>query len=258
MAMLDMFADGDPVVEWQTSLTDKDAKEQEIEVMGVRFLMKQEPQPLDGDETFAGLRTSTIGTGNIVWDGSMSAVKLLEASERTGDPALAKGSLSGKKCLELGSGCAGLGGLACALLGPAKVVVSDVASLTPLLRANVQSFLAAAGDRPGLCKDIEVLDLEWGKEEDMKGAAAVGPFDFVVCNDLLYGVDNIELIGATLEPLLHAASVILFVDSTFSYATEKAIASFVKRRELVSRPISTACLDAKDRHEGIKATVVEW
>lgn len=92
----------------------------------------------------SGRSSSTIGTGNIVWDGSMSAVALLEAGERTHDPDLygphpgrfaanmllfgegltksgderrKAGTLEGKKCLELGSGCAGLGGLACALLG---------------------------------------------------------------------------------------------------------------------------------------------
>lgn len=55
-----------------------------------------------------------------------------------------------------------------------------------------------------------------------------------------------------------ASSIILFVDSTFSYATEKALKAYVETKRLESRRVSTACLDAQDRTEGITATIILW
>eukprot|EP00961_Rhodomonas_salina_P069679 935669-Rhodomonas_salina.1 len=47
------------------------------------------------------------------------------------------------------------------------------------------------------------MELQWCTDAHIKAVAAEGPFDFVVCNDLLYTPGNIELIGSTLAPLMH-------------------------------------------------------
>jgi hypothetical protein len=67
------------------------------------------------------------GTGLNVWDGAVLMVKYLEKNSAL---------LQGKSVLEFGSGC-GLVGIAAALLGAKRVILSDLPYTMDLMRSNV-------------------------------------------------------------------------------------------------------------------------
>jgi hypothetical protein len=103
-----------------------------------------------------------LNNQDVFQDGGLCAAKLLESGCEF-EPCLSPASFHGRRCLELGSGCGGCAGLACICLGlfsrilmdnssmnyeriagSAEVVLTDVASIVPVLQRNVDAFIKAA------------------------------------------------------------------------------------------------------------------
>eukprot|EP00961_Rhodomonas_salina_P069680 935669-Rhodomonas_salina.2 len=53
-------------------------------------------------------------------------------------------------------------------------------------------------------------------------------------------------------------SLLSNLPSSFTAAPNQALKAYVETKRLESRRVSTACLDAQDRTEGITATIILW
>ncbi|KAG8889274.1 hypothetical protein FRB98_005087 [Tulasnella sp. 332] len=106
--------------------------------------------------------------------------------------------MTGKTCLELGSGT-GLVGIVAAKLGAPRVFVTDQAPMLPLLDANVR--------KNGVAGKTKVLELNWG--DDIPTFAAV---DLILAADCVYFEPAFPLLCKTLRELqdAHPSSEILF------------------------------------------------
>jgi len=189
MATIDLFSDGDPVVEFQSSvLIDKDAEFVQLSVMGVEFTLRQALKKLDKDQTNCEAESrgeSAIGTGHLVWDGGIAATKILEHADKLGEERIALSAWKDKSVLELGSGVGGLGGMAASLMGSKRVVVSDVPDLVKTLNENVQSFIESAKGAQRSVGNLTAAHLEWCNEDHMAALTENGDFDIAVCCDVL-------------------------------------------------------------------------
>lgn len=138
----------------------------------IEFTVVQQPE---------GLTATKVGVGACLWDGALLLAAFLVAQPRH--------RLVGARCVELGAGV-GAVGVAAAKLG-ARVVVTDIAKVLPLLEANLEANgLGAARARvaaPG-AGAAEAEELEWGKEGWMRRVAALAadPPDLVLAADACY------------------------------------------------------------------------
>ena len=141
------------------------------------------------------------GTGTMVWECGIVLAKLLDHMAAGGvmsssplhavypaRPSLSIGQqsagqlLSGINVVELGAGT-GIGGLAAAALG-ARVVLTDVASVVPLIAANVAANRDAIAHAGG---EVVVTTLDWDAESNT--SADLGS-DLVLAADALYHRDD--------------------------------------------------------------------
>ncbi|KAK9266902.1 hypothetical protein L1049_027161 [Liquidambar formosana] len=102
-------------------------------------------------------------TGSWLWDSALVLSDYISTQGRLDF------DLNGKTVLELGAG-AGLPGLTAALLGASRVVLTDVDSLLPGLRKNVEEN--GLGDR------VEVKELVWGIGRVTESGRRVGGIRF--------------------------------------------------------------------------------
>lgn len=140
---------------------------------------------------------SQVGvTGGVIWDSGVILAKFLEHSA---DSHLV--DFRGKKVVELGSGC-GLVGCVAALLGAARVILTDLPDRLRLLQKNVRENARA---------NAEVMEFTWGDEPDC-GLVEPQP-DFVVASDVVYNEDVVP-------DLLHSLRALCAPHSTVFLAGE--------------------------------------
>ena len=87
--------------------------------------------------------------------------------------------VAGKRIVELGSG-SGAVGLCCAALGAAEVVLTDVPDALALIRQN------AALNPPSSGTAVRVAPCTWGEETHLHELLTAGPYDVVLCCELVY------------------------------------------------------------------------
>ena len=132
---------------------------------------------------------------------------LWACGRRLADHLIARPELvAGKRCVELGAGI-GLTGTAAAALGAAMVLLTDVESGMPLLRANAEAADATLA-RPNTLRAQELL---WGEEAHIETALAGGPYDVVLGADILYwqGPEDVGKLVQTMEAMLAPGGVVL-------------------------------------------------
>ncbi|KAF5729668.1 protein N-lysine methyltransferase METTL21A-like [Tripterygium wilfordii] len=94
-----------------------------------------------------------------------------------------------KSVIELGAG-AGLPGLIAARLGASRVVLTDIGSLLPGLKENVEAN--------GLKDRVEVRELEWGSTELLSQGGELEKFDVVLMSDVFYDPEEMARLALTL------------------------------------------------------------
>ena len=118
-------------------------------------------------------------TGATVWDAGIVLASYVRARAGGADllPGAERGTL---RCLDLGSGT-GIVGLAAAASDVFDhIVLTDLPSVVPLLKANAEAN-ADVAEYP-----IECLPLRWEDESQLAAVAARGPYDLIVAGDVLY------------------------------------------------------------------------
>lgn len=171
----------------------------EVEVFGRKLTIHE------GDNT-NDPSTGRALTGSWLWESS------LYLAEWMAGEGLAHLDLAGKTVLELGAGT-GLPGLAAAVLGASRVVLTDVAPLLPGLRANVEAN--------GLEGRVEIRELRWGEEE-------VGEeVDVVLMSDVFFDPEEMEGLGRTLRGV--------WGEGTRAWATSEVRASLGECLEALGR-----------------------
>ncbi|MQL86467.1 hypothetical protein Taro_019002 [Colocasia esculenta] len=154
----------------------------EVEVAGKKLLIHESRNTCDP-------ATGRVLTGSWLWDSALHLSEWMAAAPPH--------HLADKTVLELGAGT-GLPGLTAALLGAARVVLTDQAPLLPGLRTN-----AAVN---GLADRVEVRELSWGTGgEDPKW---VPPPDVVLMSDVFYDPDEMGGLAETLRRVCGEATVI--------------------------------------------------
>ncbi|KAG1359143.1 hypothetical protein COCNU_08G005890 [Cocos nucifera] len=143
----------------------------EVEILGRKLSIHERDDTNDPS-------TGQALTGSWLWESALYLAKWMAGEGR------AHLDLAGKTVLELGAGT-GLPGLAAAVLGAARVVLTDVALLLPGLRANVEVN--------GLEGQVEVRELRWGQEE------AGEEVDVVVMSDVFFDPEEMKGLGRTLR-----------------------------------------------------------
>ena len=131
-------------------------------------------------------------TGGVVWPVNYIMAKFMEASQI---------SFCGRKVIELGAGT-GILSISAAACG-AHVTATDLPDFISMLHTNVArntSMIAAAAATSGGGGTVRVMGHRWGE-----GAAELGgPFDVVLCCELLYWGGWSLLAEDTRAPLLRS------------------------------------------------------
>ncbi|PKI46921.1 protein N-lysine methyltransferase METTL21A-like [Punica granatum] len=121
-------------------------------------------------------------TGSWLWDSALVLSHWMASSAHLHFP------LRGTSVLELGAGT-GLPSLTAALLGAARVVLTDVGPILPGLAKNVEAN--------GLGNRVEVRELVWGSvDEDL---TQLGRFDLVLMSDVFIDPGEMPALAETLE-----------------------------------------------------------
>eukprot|EP00039_Didymoeca_costata_P010054 m.134336 g.134336 ORF g.134336 m.134336 type:complete len:159 (+) comp14692_c0_seq6:185-661(+) len=114
------------IVPWEFAsvyVDPRSLKERRVAIDGVEVVLEQRP----GDHI-----NVHRNTGLFLWDACFVLAKYLEDEETT----RRKGTLSGKRCLDLGAGL-GLLALSALVLGAANVVATDIEETLQLLDKNI-------------------------------------------------------------------------------------------------------------------------
>lgn len=143
--------------------------------------LEQAPPALGG--------TDPLGTACTVWKGGERLVELLQSRREL---------VAGKRIVELGSGT-GVAGLACAALGAARVVLTDLPENLPLLRRNA----TRNGWVQSLCGcEVSVEALDWNTD-------ALPACDLVLGADVCYHQDSIEALCSLVDAAVAAGAAAL-------------------------------------------------
>lgn len=140
-----------------------------------------------------------LGTGLIVWDGSIVLAKYLEH---------ARVPLEGHDVLELGSGT-GVIGFAAKALGARSVTMTDLYYTLENLRSSVALNEAAGWMAPG---SVLVRELDWFAPEKFLAAGAVAPSSrqrpphIMLAADVIWVESLIPPLVKTIRTLLNAAA----------------------------------------------------
>ena len=171
--------------------------------------------------------------------------------------------MTGARVLELGAGM-GLAGLALAALG-ARVLLTDVASVLPLLRVNADRNLSRAAlavSQPGWAAGVggvSVAELDWENKAtwhpqgDGDGGSACDarrPYDVVIACDCIYKESMVPSFVATLLAHTSRRSLILVVNERRSDAVVAAFDAGVAPHFSVRR-VPRARQHPEYQHENI-------
>ena len=121
----------------------RDTRQVRLATASVAFSVGQETDATTS-ELFAK------GSGSVVWEAADALLRWLDESYAP------SGGLAGRTIVELGAGT-GVCGLACALLGARRVILTDLAEAVPLLRKNASECAHLLGPDTS----IEVAELTW-------------------------------------------------------------------------------------------------
>ena len=134
------------------------------------------------------VQANNVGsTGGALWTAGLALSRYLEHAHAV--------SLRGQRVLELGCGT-GLAGLVAAALG-ANAVLTDIASVLPLLQSNVDCNAAAVAAGGGTA---EVAELTWGTTPIAVDYGA--SFDLIIAADVIYEPAHVPLLLGVLQELL--------------------------------------------------------
>ncbi|XP_077249633.1 S-adenosyl-L-methionine-dependent methyltransferases superfamily protein [Tasmannia lanceolata] len=147
----------------------------------------------------------SMHVGTSVWPCSLVLVKFLErwllncASSSSPNPYAHLLPFSGKRAIELGSGC-GPAGMGISLLG-LNIILTDIAPVMPALKRNLKR------NKPALGKMLKIAQLYWNNNKQIE--ALNPPFDFVIAADVVYLEDNVGHLVSAMEALLAPSGVVL-------------------------------------------------
>jgi len=185
-----------------------------------------------------------------VWDCALVLAKFL-----TTPAYFPTGFFVGKRVIELGCGI-GVPGLSTAVLGAREVVLTDLPMAVPWIRANIDANRASFG--PGTSCVAQAL--MWGEPEaqDEAVSATEGPFDVILCSDLVYGERSIaQKLVWTLRALSHAQSLVVSVHEA-RFAGDRGT-SFFELLASEGFSVSAVPMDALDavyRADGIHVHLI--
>ncbi|KAF4727097.1 Telomerase Cajal body protein 1 [Perkinsus olseni] len=165
-----------------------------------------------------------LNTGVTVWPSSAElASRLIDES---GSGGLL--DVSGKRVIELGSGC-GLGGLACAAADASKVTLTD---LPEVLNDVTKRNIGANSVLTWTC-DLQAKPLAWPGED----SAELGDCDVVLGADLIYREADVDLLLAAIRNLMkqnNARKFIWMQPSRDPIANAKAMHCFKENHHSVT------------------------
>ena len=134
-------------------------------VRGKRFMILGTPMYLE-DKPKVSSSSHTVKTSTSVWDCSLMLAKFVEKHEP---------EFRGKTVLELGSG-QGVVGIATAMCGAHRVILTDVAPALPSIEHNIALNGVTAGAR--------AVELDWF--QPASHLAAVPPADVILAADVVW------------------------------------------------------------------------
>ncbi|XP_043702708.1 protein-lysine methyltransferase METTL21D [Telopea speciosissima] len=148
----------------------------------------------------------SMHVGTSVWPCSLVLVKFVErwllydaSSPSTPNPYAHLLSFSGKRGIELGTGC-GPAGMGLSLLG-LEIVLTDIAPVMPALKRNLKR------NKPTLGKTLKTAQLYWNNAAQIESLKP--PFDFVVAADVVYIEESVSQLISAMESLVGDHGVIL-------------------------------------------------
>ncbi|CAH0375902.1 unnamed protein product [Pelagomonas calceolata] len=163
--------------------------------------LEQTPPTLGG--------TDPLGTACTVWKGGERLVELLQSRREL---------VAGKRIVELGSGT-GIAGLACAALGAARVVLTDLPENLALLRRNA----TRNGWVQSLCGcDVSVAALDWNTD-------ALPACDLVLGADVCYHQDSVQALCSLVDAAIAAGSTALLACERHEPIAYASLAAALRR-----------------------------
>ena len=161
-----------------------------MELGGQRLVLEQAPCVSAAHARESKASADGSCTASTVWDAGVVLAAHVHARH---SKSLAPSARPRCRLLDLGAGT-GIVGLAAAVSGGfARVVLSDLPTVVPLLERNAAANASAVPAHTAL----EVLPLAWEDARMLQRVAARGPFELIVGGDLLYR-------PPVVAPLLHA------------------------------------------------------
>jgi SAM-dependent methyltransferase len=175
-------------------------------------------------------------TGRRLWDCSRWLYNALES----------KGSLQGKRVLELGAGTGALS-MACALGGAAYVIATDLSCHVQQMRCNFElNWLQG---------QMSALEVVWG--EPITNWQVQEPFDLILCCECLYWpaldilqTDTLQPLAATISSLLRAgSSMCVLAYKVRDASREERFLQLCKQAGLTVTPVQAAPLAGASTEE---------
>ena len=139
--------------------------------------------------------------------------------------------VAGKRIVELGSG-SGAVGLVCAALGATSVTLTDLPDAMTLLATNL-------AQNPTLAPLVKIAPCAWGSDEHISSLLEDGPFDIVLCCEVVYqqSADILAALAQTQRRLAKPSGQVL-LGYEFRSAMSEDIAYFDAATELFGESTS--------------------
>ncbi|KAK9152872.1 hypothetical protein Sjap_000352 [Stephania japonica] len=155
---------------------------------------------------------NSLHVGTSVWPCSLVLVKFLERwsspiptpTPQNPNPYAHLLSFSGKRAVELGTGC-GVAGMGLSVLGLHSTLLTDIAAVMPALKRNLKR------NKPHLPKPLKSAQLYWNNKAQIEDIVRKngGFFDFVVAADVVYIEENVRSLVEAMEMLVGDDGVVL-------------------------------------------------